>query len=53
MLGILLDFTRRTGHPHPHLRAALANYAAILKDLGRSEAEIDAEIRVLTSDNTR
>lgn len=47
MVGIFLHFTRRTGHPHPHLDAALENYARILKDLGQSEAEIKAEIRSL------
>ena len=46
-LEIFLEFTRRTGHPHPHLQAALANYAAILGELGRKEAEIDAQIRAL------
>ena len=46
-MGIFLDFTRRTGHPHPHLNAALANYAGILRDLGRSEADIQAELGAL------
>ena len=46
-LTILLHFTRRTGHPHPHLNKALANYKAILKQRGRSEAEIEADIRAL------
>ncbi|MGQ0595534.1 MAG: hypothetical protein ACT4QB_23720, partial [Gammaproteobacteria bacterium] len=41
------DFTRRTGHPHPRLGAALANYKAILKKLGLSEAEVEADIRAL------
>lgn len=47
MVGIFLDFTRRTGHPHPHLDAALANYAGILRYLGRSEADIQAELGAL------
>jgi hypothetical protein len=47
MVGIFLDFTRRTGHEHPHLRAALANYASTLKALGRSEAEIETQLRAL------
>ncbi|MDQ3776206.1 MAG: tetratricopeptide repeat protein [Pseudomonadota bacterium] len=46
-LAILLDFTRRTGHPHPNLDAGLANYKAILKHRGRSEAEVEADIRAL------
>ena len=47
MLGILLNFTRRTGHPHPHINTALANFKAILKALGRSEAEIAARLGAL------
>ncbi|MBA2592576.1 MAG: tetratricopeptide repeat protein [Gammaproteobacteria bacterium] len=46
-LAMLLDVTRRTGHPHPNLDAALANYKAILKQRGRSDAEIEADIRAL------
>ncbi|MGH8563309.1 MAG: tetratricopeptide repeat protein [Gammaproteobacteria bacterium] len=49
-LGILLDFTRRTGHPHPRLDAALANYKAILRHRGQSEAEIEADIRPYKND---
>jgi tetratricopeptide (TPR) repeat protein len=45
MVGIFLDFTRRTGHEHPHLRAALANYAGILKAMGWSEREIEMQLR--------
>jgi tetratricopeptide (TPR) repeat protein len=47
MVGIVLDFTRRTGHEHPHLRTALANYAGILKALGRSKPKIQAQLRAL------
>jgi tetratricopeptide (TPR) repeat protein len=47
MMGIVLDFTRRTGHEHPHLRTVLANYAGILKTLGRSEGEIEMQLRAL------
>ncbi len=46
-LLIFLDFTRRTGHEHPHLHEALANYAGILKALGRSEGEIEMQLRAL------
>ncbi len=31
---IFVLFTVRTGHVHPHLRAALGNYAGILEELG-------------------
>lgn len=47
MVSIFLDFTRRTGHEHLHLRASLANYAGILKTLGRSKPKIQAQIRAL------
>ncbi len=49
-LGIVLDFTRRTGYEHPHLRIVQGNYATILKGLGRSEADIDAELRNLRAE---
>ncbi len=41
-LGIILDFTRATGHQHPHLDSAIANYVQLLVSIGRSEAEIQA-----------
>ena len=37
----LVDFTRRTGHDHPHVRDVYRNYAGLLHAMGRSEAEID------------
>jgi len=46
-LAIFLDVTGRTGHPHPRLDAVLANYTGILRDLGRSEADIQAELGAL------
>jgi len=36
---ILLQFTRRTGHPHPHLQDAIANYTALLIQMGHSQNE--------------
>ncbi|MCA1852550.1 MAG: hypothetical protein LC647_09200, partial [Beggiatoa sp.] len=50
MVGIFLDFTRRTGHEHPHLHAALANYAGILKAMGRSKPNIQAQLRALQAE---
>jgi tetratricopeptide (TPR) repeat protein len=41
-VAIRVDFTRRTGHRHPHLDAAFENYAALLANMGKSQAEIDA-----------
>lgn len=49
-LIIFLDFTRSTRHTHPHLHAALNNYAGILAALGHSKAEIDTQIQVLLSE---
>ena len=46
-LLIFLDFSRRTGHEHPHLQAALVNYAGLLRGMGRSEAEIEAVLETL------
>jgi len=39
-LVIVLKFTRVTGHPHPHLRNALYNYFALLKEMSLGEEEI-------------
>jgi tetratricopeptide (TPR) repeat protein len=50
MVGIVLDFTRRTGHEHPHLLTALENYAGILEAMGRSEAEIEAQLGALLAE---
>jgi tetratricopeptide repeat protein/NB-ARC domain-containing protein len=50
MVGIFLDVTRRTGHEHPHLRMVLANYASILEAMGRSEAEIEMQLRALLAE---
>ena len=42
---IFLKFTRTTGHPHPHLQAAVNNYAGLLQAMGRSRNEILATLR--------
>ena len=46
-LEIFLDFTRRTGHEHPHLHAAFANYGALLRAIGKSDSEIEAALAAL------
>jgi tetratricopeptide (TPR) repeat protein len=43
-VAILLEFSRRTGHEHVHLRPALDNYRIVLRAQGRSETEIQAEL---------
>jgi tetratricopeptide (TPR) repeat protein len=40
----LVEFTRRTGHPLPHLEAEFNNYALLLAHMGKSPAEIEAAI---------
>jgi len=47
-LAIFLEFTRRTGHEHPHLQAAFGNYRRLLHQMGKSDAEIEAAIAALT-----
>jgi hypothetical protein len=44
MLAIFIDFERKTGHPHPHRNSALRNYSGLLVAMGKSEAEIGAQI---------
>jgi tetratricopeptide (TPR) repeat protein len=41
-VAIFVEFTRRTGHRHPHLEAAFNNYAGLLEDMGRDQAKIEA-----------
>lgn len=48
-LAIFLGFARRTGHEHPNLRVARANYAGLLEEMGRSPAEVEAAIQSLTA----
>jgi len=46
-LLILLNFTRNTGHEHPRLRAALENYAILLRAMGLPEEEVQARLQSL------
>jgi hypothetical protein len=47
-LVVLLDFTRRTGHEHPHLQTAFENYQDVLQEMGKSDTEIEAAIASLS-----
>jgi tetratricopeptide (TPR) repeat protein len=47
LLVILLQFTRRTGHPHPHLEDAINNYTGLLMQMGHSKDEIGARLKRL------
>ena len=44
---IFVEFTRRSGHAHPHLEAALENYGSLLGTLGRTDKEIQTELKSL------
>jgi len=46
-LMIFLQFTRRIGHPHPHLENAINNYAGLLMRMGHSKDEIGARLKRL------
>jgi hypothetical protein len=47
VLVIFLQFTRRTGHPHPHLNAAIDNYSNMLMEMGHSQDDIDDRLKRL------
>ena len=47
MVRILVAFTRRTGHSHPHLRVVLGNYRGLLGDLGWTDAAVQTELESL------
>ena len=47
VVEILLQFTRETGHPHPHLYPAINNYAGLLQAMGRSAQDIREELEKL------
>jgi len=46
-LVIFLQFTRRTGHPHPHLNAAIKNYSGLLMQMGCSKDDVLAQLKRL------
>jgi Tetratricopeptide repeat len=45
VLRILAEFGQRTGHEHPHFRAAINNYSGLLAAMGLSEDEIRGRVR--------
>ncbi len=51
-LAILLDSSRRAGHPHPDLETAIHNYRAQLAAQGKDQAEIAAALAGLGLDGT-
>jgi hypothetical protein len=44
-LEIFLRFTRATGHEHPYLQAAIANYAGLLEQMGYGKEQIEAKLK--------
>ncbi|MEM8872664.1 MAG: tetratricopeptide repeat protein [Planctomycetota bacterium] len=47
MVGIFMNFTRSTGHQHPHLLAGVNNYGVLLMEMGHTQEQAIAEIRVI------
>ncbi|MFI5457438.1 MAG: tetratricopeptide repeat protein [Isosphaerales bacterium] len=43
-MEIFLQFTRATGHDHPHLEDAINNYNRLLAEMGLSKAQIEARL---------
>jgi tetratricopeptide (TPR) repeat protein len=50
VVRIFLEFTRATGHPHPHLEAAVNNYVNLLFETGLTEDQIHARLHELAPD---
>jgi tetratricopeptide (TPR) repeat protein len=46
-LQIFFKYTSSTRREHPHLGAALGNYTGLLRDMGRTDAEISTQIEAL------
>ena len=46
-LVIILQFTHRTGHPHPHLKDAIDNYVGLLTQMGYSKDEVNNRLKHL------
>ncbi|HVR95103.1 MAG TPA: tetratricopeptide repeat protein [Thermoanaerobaculia bacterium] len=44
-LAIFLAFERRTGHEHPFKKTVSGNYRELLKEMGKTDAEIEALVR--------
>jgi tetratricopeptide (TPR) repeat protein len=47
VIEIALRFTKVTGHEHPHLQSFLRNYAGLLQQMGRSQQEIQAQLKAV------
>jgi tetratricopeptide (TPR) repeat protein len=49
-LATFIDFEHKTGHRNPGCDRAMADYASILAEMGKGEAEIEAAIGSLTGE---
>ena len=47
---ILITFSRSTGHPHPHLPAAVSTYTGLLQQMGYNRLQIMTKLRELDPD---
>ena len=45
MVGIFVDFTVKSGHPHPNLEAATDNYRELLLKMGDTEEQAREKVR--------
>ncbi len=50
-LAVFLDFTRRIGHEHPYQQAVSANYRALLREMGKSDSEIEEVVAGLVGNS--
>jgi tetratricopeptide (TPR) repeat protein len=50
-LALLATHTRRTGHQHPQLNAAMENYVSLLLATGFEEMDIRKRLATLTGEN--
>ena len=48
VLAIVIEFTRQTGHQHPHVETATKNYTILLSKMGYSKDQIDARLKEIT-----
>ncbi len=47
MVEIFLNFTRDTGHQHPHLTTVLANYVGLLIEMGNTQEQALEKVRAI------
>ena len=50
VVEISIDFTRRTGHRHPHLMDAANNYTGLLVEMGDSKDQARAKVIAMAPD---